>query len=150
MQARWVDAVTALLQGVVMICLRKAGGKSPARDKSRTRQQHREIGIDNTCSRRIRFITSSPISHFVTVLSLPSTDHLLAFPMPCDYSANHVPTPPRFSRKCQLLSVSCRNNPVAGIMPQVKDAWRRHSSRQGESELRNQRVEGLTYRAGMD
>src|SRR5260370_25745647 len=39
------------------------------------------------------------ISHFVTVLSVSPTCGLLGFLIPCDYSANHVPTPPRFSRK---------------------------------------------------
>src|SRR5260370_2560378 len=50
------------------------------------------------------------ISHFVTVLSLSPTCRLLVFLIPCDYSANHVPTPPRFSRK-----YSCCPS-VAGII----------------------------------
>src|SRR5882672_12188248 len=61
------------------------------------------------------------ISHFVTVLSPSPTGRLLVFLIPCDYSTNHVATPPRFSRK-----YSCCPS-VAGIIL-LPELWRKACS----------------------
>ena len=56
---------------IVIICLRKAGG-NPLRETRAEHGRNIEIGIDNTCWRRIQFITVSAIS---TVFSPTSRYH---------------------------------------------------------------------------